>query len=59
MPLVLECDGVRYEFVIASEPERVALVNELMRDKYGWRDQNISMMAPREDSVAPRLTPTS
>ena len=58
-PLALERDGIRYEFVIASEPERVALVNELMRDKYGWRDQIISMMAPREDSVALRLTPTS
>ena len=58
-PVALERDGVRFEFVIASEPERVALVNELMRDKYGWRDQIISMMAPREESVATRLTPTS
>jgi len=59
MPVALECDGVRYEFVIASEPERVAPVNELMRDECGWRDQMISMMAPRDDSVALRLTPTS
>ena len=58
-PVVLERNGVRYEFVVASEPERVALVNRLMGDKYGWRDQTISMMAPREDSVALRLTPTS
>ena len=59
MLVALERDGVRYEFVIASEPERVALVNELMRYKYGWRDQIISMMTPREDAVALRLTPTS
>ena len=59
MPVALERDGVRYEFAIASEPERVALVNELMRDKYVWRDHIVSMMAPREESVALRLTPTS
>tara|TARA_Y200000002_G_scaffold164150_1_gene135460 strand:- start:1841 stop:2008 length:168 start_codon:yes stop_codon:yes gene_type:complete len=55
----LERNGVRYEFVVASEPERLALVNHLMREKYGWRDQLISMMAPRDDSVAQRLTPVS
>ena len=58
-PVVLERNGVRYEFVAASEPERLALVHQLMREKYGWRDQLISMMAPREDSVALRLTPVS
>ena len=58
-PVVLERNGVRYEFVVTSEPERLALVNQLMREKYGWRDQLISMMAPREDSVALRLTPVS
>ena len=57
--MVLERNGVRYEFVVALEPERLALVNQLMREKYGWRDQLISMMAPREDSVALRLTPVS
>ena len=57
--MVLERNGVRYEFVVASEPERLALANHLMREKYGWRDQLISMMAPREDSVALRLTPVS
>ena len=59
MPVALEREGVRNEFVIASEPERVALVNELMRDKYGWRDQIISTMALREDLLSLRLTPTS
>ena len=58
-PVVLERNGVRYEFVVALEPERLALVNQLMREKYGWRDQLISMMAPRHDSVAQRLTPVS
>ena len=58
-PVVLERNGVRYEFVVTSEPELLALVNQLMREKYGWRDQFISMMAPREDSVALRLTPVS
>ena len=57
--MVLERNGVRYEFVVASEPERLALVNHLMREKYGWRDQLISMMAPRHNSVAQRLTPVS
>ena len=57
--MVSERNGVRYEFVVALEPERLALVNHLMREKYGWRDQLISMMAPRDDSVAQRLTPVS
>ena len=59
MPVALERGGVRYELIVTSEPQRVALVNELMRDKYGWRDQIISAMAPREDSRALGLTPTS
>ena len=57
--MVLERNGVRYEFVVASEPERLALVNHLMREKYGWRDQLISMMAPRHNSIAQRLTSVS
>lgn len=58
-PVLLERDGGRHAFVVASEPTQAALLNQLMREKYGWRDQLISMMAPREDSVALRLTPVS
>ena len=57
-PVLLECDGGRHAFVVLSEPTQAALLNQLMREKYGWRDQLISMMAPREDSVALRLTPS-
>jgi hypothetical protein len=56
-PVQLERANASYNFSIASEPTQVALLNELMRQKYGWRDQLISMMAPRESSVALRLSP--
>lgn len=55
-PLQLERNDRHYIFGVASEPAQVARVNALMRKKYGWRDQLISLMAPREDSVALRLT---
>jgi alpha-D-ribose 1-methylphosphonate 5-triphosphate synthase subunit PhnH len=57
--VMLERDGRHQAFAIAAEPAQVASVNQLMREKYGWRDQLISIMAPREDSVALRLTPAS
>ena len=56
--MLLERDGGRHAFVVASEPTQAVLLNQLMREKYGWRDQLISMMAPQEDSVALRLTPS-
>ena len=56
---MLERDGRHQALAIAAEPAQVASVNQLMREKYGWSDQLISMMAPREDSVALRLTPVS
>ena len=55
-PVQLERADKSSCFTITSKPSHVASINELMRQKYGWRDQLISMMAPREDSVALRLT---
>ena len=59
VPLQLERDGITKTYTVASEPAQVSVVNELMRQKYGWRDQLISVMAPREASVALRLTSAS
>ena len=55
-PVQLERANVVYTLVVTAQPAQVTLVNQLMRQKYGWRDQLISVMAPREDSVALRLT---
>ncbi len=55
-PVQLERDNVSYTLSVAAQPAQVDLVNQLMRQKYGWRDQLISLMAPREDSVALRLS---
>lgn len=55
-PVQLERDNESYTLSVAAQPAQVELVNQLMRQKYGWRDQLISLMAPREDSVALRLS---
>ena len=55
-PVQLERDNVSYTLSVAAQPAQVELVNQLMRQKYEWRDQLISLMAPREDSVALRLS---
>ena len=52
-------DGVTNTYTVTSAPAQVGTVNELMRQKYGWRDQFISLMAPREASVVLRLTAVS
>ncbi|MEC7663574.1 MAG: hypothetical protein VYC77_07685 [Pseudomonadota bacterium] len=59
IPLQLERDGITYTYTVTSAPAQVGTVNELMRQKYGWRDQFISLMAPREASVVLRLTAVS
>ncbi|MEC8697003.1 MAG: hypothetical protein VXY02_08930 [Pseudomonadota bacterium] len=59
IPLQLERDGITNTYTVTSAPAQVGIVNELMRQKYGWRDQFISLMAPREASVVLRLTAVS
>ena len=59
IPLQLERDGITNTYTVTSAPAQVGTVNELMRQKYGWRDQFISLMAPREASVVLRLTAVS
>ena len=59
VPLQLERDGITDTYTVTSAPALVGTVNELMRQKYGWRDQFISLMAPREASVVLRLTAVS
>ena len=59
VPLQLERDGITNTYTVTSAPAQVGTVNELMRQKYGWRDQFISLMATREASVVLRLTALS
>ena len=59
IPLQLERDGITNTYTVTPAPAQVGTVNELMRQKYGWRDQFISLMAPREASVVLRLTAVS
>ena len=59
VPLQLERDGITNTYTVTSAPAQVGTVKELMRQKYGWRDQFISLMAPREASVVLRLTAVS
>ena len=59
IPLQLERDGITNTYTVTSAPAQVGTVNELVRQKYGWRDQFISLMAPREASVVLRLTAVS
>ena len=59
IPLQFEPDGITNTYTVTSAPAQVGTVNELMRQKYGWRDQFISLMAPREASVVLRLTAVS
>ena len=46
---------VRAAYDAHPEPERREEVNELMRQKYGWADQVISMMFGRDDATPIRL----
>ena len=38
-------------------PEKTAVINQLMNEKYGWADDFIGMMFGRDNSVAIRLDP--
>ena len=54
----VERDGVRRSYLADSEPVESARINELMHDKYGWRDDVVSLLVgSRDDAMAIRLTP--
>jgi hypothetical protein len=56
--VVLERDGTRGDYLARAEPARAETINELMRDKYGWRDQVVAVLAGARDGAVPvRLVP--
>jgi hypothetical protein len=56
--VALERDGVRRDYLARPEPASVDIINELMHDKYGWRDDVVALLASaREGAVPVRLVP--
>ncbi len=54
----LERNGARQSYLAAPEPDQAGMINDLMRTKYGWRDQVVAVLAgSRRHAVAVRLTP--
>ena len=53
----VERQGVTSGALVVAVPAEQATINRLMRDKYGWADQYISMLFGREDAVPLRLDP--
>lgn len=54
----LERGGTRRRYRATPVPEMTERINALMREKYGWRDQVISLtLGGRDDAVAIRLVP--
>jgi hypothetical protein len=49
--------GVTRAYVAVPVPEARARVVQLMSEKYGWADQVIGVMLPRDESRAVRLDP--
>jgi hypothetical protein len=58
--VALERAGRLSDYRAEIRHERVAEVNRLMREKYGWRDVYISwLLGSREDALAVALVPRS
>jgi len=53
----LERSGQRNAFDAVPEPAKQAVINDLMRAKYGWADEFIGMMFGRDDATPIRLDP--
>lgn len=56
--VVIERDGTLESYRVVAVPEMASLINDLMLEKYGWREQVISaMLGSREASLPLRLEP--
>lgn len=56
--VALERNGVRRNYVAHPEPEMAERVNDLMLEKYGWRDEVVAVLTgAREAAVPVRLIP--
>jgi len=55
----LERAGVTHTYTAIPEPDLRVEINDMMRQKYGWADQFISMLFSHEGSVPIRLLPQS
>lgn len=56
--VTLERDGVRRRYLAHPVPAETARINQLMQQKYAWRDDLIGLLiGGRDDAVAIRLTP--
>lgn len=54
----LERHGVRRPYLAVPEPAMSGRINTLMKEKYGWREDVVSVLAgSREDAMAIRLNP--
>jgi hypothetical protein len=54
----LERDGVRRRYLAQVEPAMTPRINQLMKDKYAWREDVVSVLAgSRDEAMAIRLTP--
>ena len=53
----VERGGQRSAYRAVPQPEAQQVVNDLMREKYGWADDFISLLFGRDDAVAIRLDP--
>ncbi len=47
----------RQRYTAVPRPGNRELINDLMRDKYGWADQFIGVLFGRDDAIPIRLTP--
>ena len=53
----LEREGARNAWDAVPEPDKQAVINDLMQAKYGWADSFIGMMFGRDDATPVRLDP--
>ena len=53
----VERDDNRQRYTAVPQPVNRKLINDLMRDKYGWADQFIGVLFGRDDAIPIRLNP--
>ncbi len=55
--IVMSRDGVASTYIAEPDESAARMVNQLMREKYGWADQFIALMIERDVSLPFRLVP--
>ena len=56
--VAMQRDDVSADYLAVARVEHAIVVNDLMRDKYGWRDVIIEwLVGGRDDAIAVRLEP--